>query len=240
MFKAIFYTPLYNALVGITDIIPGHYLAVSIIILTLIVKIILYPLSKKAVITQLKMKIIEPEAKALREKYNKKEDRQILAQKTLELYRSQKMNPFSMLLLALIQIPIFISLAFIFSKNTLAPVDMTLLYSFVSAPDFINQQFFFANMGEKSIILGALAGILQFFQIRLSVPAYQPSGDGKPSMKDDFARSMNVQMRYVMPVIVFFVSLGFTAALSLYWIVSTIFTIGQELYFRKTVKKEAK
>lgn len=238
MFKAIFYTPLYNALVAITDVVPGHYLAISIIILTLLVKVILYPISKKAVITQMKMKILQPELAAINEKY--KGDRQVLAQKTLEVYKNNKLNPFSTIFLGLIQIPIFISLAIMFSKNALGTVDSSLVYSFTAVPEFINQHFLFFETNMKSAVLGAIAGILQFFQIRLSIPAYKkPEGDAKPSFKDDLAKSMHIQMRYILPVVVFVASLGFTAALALYWIVSTLFTIGQELYFRRTIKKES-
>ncbi len=236
MFKATFYTPLYNALVYITDLIPGHHLVLAIVVLTLIVKIVLFPISKKAVITQMKVKLLEPELKEINEKY--KGDRQVLAQKTLEIYRKNQLNPFSTLLLVIIQLPIFISLAIMFSKNALATVDMTLLYSFVQAPDFINQAFFIFNTSERSIVLGAIAGILQFIQIRISLPAMKKREPGaKPNFKDDLARSMNTQMRFVMPVIVFIASLGFTAALSVYWIVSTAFTIAQELHFKKTIKK---
>lgn len=236
MFTSLFYNPLYNALVELTARIPGHYLALSIIVLTLVIKLILMPLSKRAVVTQMKMKLIEPEMAAIKEKY--KDDRQEQARRTMDLYKNNKLNPFSTLFLALIQIPIFIALALMFSKNTLATINPDLLYSFVTAPVYVNQSFFWLDISQKSIVLGALAGILQFIQIRYSLPAYKKPEAGKAAtFKDDFARSMNVQMRFVMPVIVFFASLGFTAAMSIYWIISTLFTIGQELYFRKTVKK---
>ena len=86
------------------------------------------------------------------------------------------------------------------------------------------------------------AGLAQFVQIRLSVPAYTPPANPSknPSFSDDLAKSMNVQMRYVMPVIMFFVCLSVSGAVALYWITGSIFTIGQELYFRKNIKKEEK
>lgn len=240
MFNALFYQPLYNGLVWFTALVPGHSLAVAIILLTLVVKIILLPLSKKAVVTQMKMKLVEPEMKKIREKHNKPEDRTILAQKTLELYKKYQLNPFSTIFLVLLQIPIFIALALMFGRNALATIDVSLLYSFVQVPDLVSQMFFGLDISQKSAILGAVAGILQFFQIRYSLPAHVPQEKDKtPSFKDDLARSMNMQMRYVLPVIVFIAALRFTAALSIYWIVSTIFTIGQELYFRKTVKKDS-
>lgn len=238
MFNTLFYLPLYNALVGITSFIPGHQLALSIILLTIIVKVILFPISKKAVVTQMKIKLIEPEMNAIKEKY--KDDKQEQARRMLDLYKTQKLNPFSTLFLAIIQIPIFIALALMFSKNALATVDPNLLYSFISVPEFINQQFFALDISQKSIVLGALAGILQFFQIQYSLPPLKKVDKSKAqNFKDDLARSMHIQMKFVLPVIVFIASLGFNAAMALYWIVSTLFTLGQEVYFRKTIKKEA-
>ncbi len=236
MFSAIFYNPLYNAVVAITDIVPAHNLALAIVIFTIIIKFILFPLSKRAVVTQMKMKLVEPEMAAIKAKY--KGDRKMEAEKTLELYRQNKLNPFSTIFLALLQIPIFIALALMFSKNAFSVINPDLLYSFVQFPPYVDQTLFSLNISERSVLLGAIAGILQFIQIQYSLPAYKkPEKGTAPSFKDDLAKSMNVQMRYVLPVIVFVTSLGFTASLSLYWIVSTLFTICQELYFRRTVKK---
>jgi YidC/Oxa1 family membrane protein insertase len=67
MFKAIVYNPLYNALVWLSAVIPGHDLGLAIIVLTLIVKIVLMPLYKKAIVNQQKMKLVEPEIKRLKE-----------------------------------------------------------------------------------------------------------------------------------------------------------------------------
>jgi len=238
MFKTLFYQPLYNGLVWITAFIPGHYLAVSIILFTLIIKLVLFPLSKRAVITQLKMKVIEPELAQIKESF--KDDRQKLAEKTMEVYRKHSLNPFSTLFLALLQIPIFFALAQIFYKNALATIDTTLIYSFVALPAFVNQNLFFIDLSTKSLLLGVTAGILQFIQIQYSLPPMKKQEPGSNrTLKDDFARSMHIQMKYVLPVIVFIASLGFTASMALYWIVSTVFTIGQEIYFRKTIKKEA-
>lgn len=236
MFTALFYNPLYNAVVAITDIVPAHNLALAIVIFTIIIKFILFPLSKRAVVTQMKMKLVEPELAAIKAKY--KDDRKLEAEKTLELYRQNKLNPFSTIFLAILQIPIFIALALMFSRNVFSTINPDLLYSFVSAPLYVDQSLFFLNISQKSVFLGALAGVLQFVQIQYSLPAYKkPEGNSAPTFKDDLAKSMNVQMRYVLPVIVFITSLGFTASMSLYWITSTLFTICQELYFRRTVKK---
>lgn len=238
MFASLFYNPLYNAMVAITSVVPAHNLALAIVIFTIIIKFILFPLSKRAVVTQMKIKLIEPELAAVKSKY--KGDRKMEAEKTLELYKKNDLNLFSTIFLALLQIPIFIALALMFSRDAFSSINPEIVYSFVQIPTYIDQTLFSMMINERSIFLGALAGILQFIQIQYSLPAYKkPENGAKPTFKDDLARSMNVQMRYVLPVIVFVTSLGFTASLSLYWIVSTLFTICQELYFRRTIKKGA-
>lgn len=235
IFHTVFYNPLYNGLVFLIDIIPGGNIGVAVIVFTIVVKLILMPLSKGAVVTQLKMKELEPELSKIKEKY--KDNPQEQGKKMLEFYKANQLNPFAGILLMFIQIPIILALAFIFFKGGLPNIDASLLYSFVDVPRAVSTHFLgFIDVSVRNIFLGALAGITQFFQVQFSVPPYKPTGNA-PSFKDDLARSMNVQMRYVLPAIVFFVSLGVSGAVALYWVTSNLFTIAQELYFRKTVKK---
>lgn len=235
IFHTVFYNPLYNGLIFLIGHIPGGNIGVAVIIFTIVVKLILMPLSKGAVVTQLKMKELEPELAKLREKY--KSDAQEQGRKILEFYRKNGLNPFAGIVLMLIQLPIILALAFIFYGGGLPVVNLDLLYSFVKSPAVVDTHFLgFFDVSVRNVFLGALAGITQFFQVRFSIPAYKSTGEA-PNFKDDLARSMNVQMRYVLPVIVFFISLGVSGAVALYWITSNLFTIAQELYFRSTVKK---
>ncbi|MFA6095621.1 MAG: YidC/Oxa1 family membrane protein insertase, partial [Candidatus Paceibacterota bacterium] len=82
-----------------------------------------------------------------------------------------------------------------------------------------------------------IAAVSQYFQIKLSAPALPPKKD-KPSFSDDFARNMQVQMKYVLPVVIFFISYHIASALAIYWATSNIFTIGQELFVRKQLARE--
>ncbi len=233
-FTNTFYIPLYNGLVFIINHTPGFDLGLAVIVFTCIVKFILMPLSKKSVVTQLKMKELEPELNKLKEQYAKNKEEQ--ARKLLEFYRENNLNPFSGILLILIQIPIIFSLAAIFYRAGLPVINVDALYSFVSNPESVNVLFLgFLDITKKSIWLSILVGITQFVQIRYSVPAFKSTGKG--GAQEDFAKSMNVQMRYTMPAIVFLISFSLTSAISLYWITSNVFAIAQEMYFRKTVKK---
>src|SRR3989344_1062856 len=104
----IFFDPIYNLLVYLIDIVPGGDVGVAIILVTIIVKVILLPLSLKAARTQLAMREIEPMLKELKEKY--KDKREEYAKATMEAYKKAGVNPFSSIVLLFVQIPIIIAL----------------------------------------------------------------------------------------------------------------------------------
>jgi YidC/Oxa1 family membrane protein insertase len=84
-----------------------------------------------------------------------------------------------------------------------------------------------------------LVGISQFIQAKLIIPPHDPKTHDSTDMGQNIAKSMNTQMKYVMPIFVGFISFSLPSIVSIYWITSNIFAIFQELYFRKTVKKES-
>ncbi len=236
-FTTFFYQPLYNGLIYLMDVMPWADAGVAVILFTVIVRLIIFPLSVRSVKTQLRMRQIEPELAALREKY--KTNREELARKTLELYRANDIHPFSGIFLILIQLPIIISLYSIFSHGGLFVVNTELLYSFIHSPAAINAHFLgLVDISKNSVWLALLAAVSQFFQVRYSVPPPKPRTDNA-SFQDDLARSMSLQMRYVLPVFIFFIAWKIVAAVSLYWITSNLFMIGQELYIRRRYKKTA-
>lgn len=224
------------------DVSPLIDAGIAIIILTIIVKFILFPLSKKAIVTQLKMKKIEPELNAIKEKF--KDNRQEQAVQTMALYRKHGVNPFSSIFLIFLQLPIIFALYKVFLSSDLHSINEALLYSFVAIPEYVNINFLnYFDISKKSLILALLAGISTFFQIKFSVPPIpKPThADGapkKPTFKDDLARSMNMQMRYVFPVLAFFISWSISGAIALYWITSNLFTLAQELVIRRSVRSK--
>ncbi len=234
-FKTVFYIPLYNGLIFLLDILPWADLGVVVVLFTIIVKFLIYPISKNAVKTQLEMKKIEPELAEIKKKYPNKQEQ---AEKIMNLYKEKGMNPFSSLLLILIQFPIIISLYYVFWNGGLPNVNNELLYSFISAPGEIDTVFLgMIDLTLKSIVLGIGAGLSSLVQIRMSIPKLQPRG-ANDTFKEDLARSMNMQMRYVFPVIVLIVSYNITGAVALYWITSNLFTIGQEVYLKRKQKTD--
>jgi len=237
LFNLVVYNPLYNALAVLINLIPWADAGVIIVIFTIFVRLILFPLSKASVRTQIKMKEIEPELARLKEQY--KDNKQKQAEEMMVLYRKNQINPFSGFFLILIQIPIIIALYYIFLKGGLPNIQADLLYSFVTVPSPVSMNFLgFFDIATKSMILALLAGVSQFFQVRLSMPPIKKDPNAKPSFGQDLAKSMNLQMRYVMPIIITLVAYSVSGAVALYWITSNLFTIGQEIVVRKQYKKE--
>src|SRR3989344_7583049 len=115
IFSTVFYQPLYNTLVFIIASVPGANVGVAIIILTVVVRSVLLPLSHKSVVSQAKMRSLAPHLEKLKEKH--KDNKQEQARKTMELYKEHGINPFSGCLLVLIQLPIIFALYFVFNTR---------------------------------------------------------------------------------------------------------------------------
>jgi YidC/Oxa1 family membrane protein insertase len=240
IFNTFIYEPLYNGFIFLITIVPGHSLGLAIILLTLIVKTILLPLAHKQSKSQRNIKKIEPEMRELREKH--KDDKQEQARKTMELYQKHGINPFSGCFLMIVQIPIIIALYWVFFRGLKDGINYDILYSFAHQPIEMTTVFLGQiDLMGKSLFLAAIAGIAQFFQMQLAMPALpKPEVDStKPAtelnFKDEFAKTMNTQFRYILPGMVFFFAYTISAAVALYWATSNIFSIIHELY----VKREA-
>jgi YidC/Oxa1 family membrane protein insertase len=233
-FKPVFYTPLYNALAFLIQHIPYADLGIAVIILTIVVKLIIFPLNVKSIRTQVKMKLIEPELAALKAKYP---DRQEQAQQMMLLYRKNNINPFGGILPVLIQLPIIISLYSIFRSSGLPAFDVSMLYSFVHLPTAVNVNFLglFSVIG-KNLWLAIIVAITQIIQVHFSIPKVKKP-EGAPTFKDDLARSMNLQMRFILPLLTAYISYITSGAVALYLITSNLFAIGQEVYVRKHIRK---
>ena len=244
MYHEIIFRPLYNGLVGIMDLIPWIDLGIAVVIFTVIVKLILFPLSKASLLTQVKMKDIEPEANKIKAQYAG--DRQTQALKVMELYKAKGVKPFSGILLLIIQLPILLALISVFYK-IIPTINPDFLYSFVSMPDISDKINFLGliDLTKKSLILSLITAIIQYFQLHYSLATRQTPAQANAPKGTDFASqlsgSMGKQMKYLLPLIAFasvywIIPYQFPQAASIiaiYWSVSTLFTLGQELYIRR-------
>ena len=239
MFHTLFYKPMYNTLIFILDILPNHDVALAVILLTILIKVILLPLSHKMFVTQINQKKIQPLITKVQEEY--KDNRQMLGLKMMEIYKENKINPFSSILLMIIQIPIVFALYFVFANGGLPEIVVVDLYSFVSHINNINHILFGIDFTKANIVVGLIAAISQYIQIRLSLQNMKPAIDKPMSeMKPEemMQKQMSFMMKYFIPVLIFIASLKVSAAVALYWIVSSVFMIAQELYFRNKYKED--
>jgi YidC/Oxa1 family membrane protein insertase len=229
IWNAILYKPLVNLLAFFVSVVPGGDLGIAVIILTILVKLILFPLSKRSIESQAKMNLLTPELNKIKQSGKSKEEQ---AKLTFDLYKKNKANPFSGCLLVLIQIPIIFALYYVFLKEL--KFDNGLLYSFVKVPENINTYFLgvLDISGSKNIILAVLAGVSQFFQAYY-MPKIAPTTGGKGSFAESFGKSMQMQMKYIFPFIISFIAYSLSGAVALYWITSNLFTIGQQIYVNK-------
>lgn len=222
------YEPLLNALALLVSVVPGGDLGLAVILLTLIVKIILFPLSQRSIESQIRMNLIAPELQKIKNSALSKEEQ---AKRTFELYKEHKANPFSGCLLILIQIPIIFALYFVFLKGI--KIDNGLLYSFIPHPGSINTSFLgLIDLGAKSIVLALLAGVSQYAQAHFMPKPKEPENP-TGSFQENFAKSMHTQMKYVFPIIITFIAYSVSGAVALYWITSNVFSVAQQLYGNK-------
>ncbi len=241
-FNEVLYKPLYNALIILYNIIPGHDLGVAIVVLTVLLRIALHPLSKKAIKSQKQLQEIQPEIQALQKKY--KTDPQKQAAAVMEFYRTKKISPVSGCLPLLIQLPLLIALYQVFlaglNSNGLAN-----LYDFVVKPEAMHPiTMGVLDLSKSNLGLAIIAGAMQFFQTRMlmKVNKKNPPAVKKEENKEgggfakDFSESMNKQMLYVMPFLTVFISASLPAGLALYWVVTSVFSILEQYLLVKNNK----
>ncbi len=231
IWHALFFDPVYNGLIFFLDHVPAGDVGIAIILTTIVVKAILLPLSIKAVKTQKVMREIDPKIKQVKKDIA---DPQEQAKAIMALYKDSGINPFASILLMFIQIPIIIALYLAVSNGGGVPlpgINVDLLYSFVPQPETVTMLFLgVLDIAQKSLPLAILAGIAQYFHGHLSFPKLPPRDPNAPaSMKEDFGRNMQLQMKYVMPILITVVAYTISAAIALYFLVSSLTAILQEL-----------
>ncbi len=231
IWNTLLYQPLLNALAFLVSIIPGGDVGIAVILLTLIVKIILFPLSQKSIESQAEMIILAPELKKIKESGASKEEQ---AKQTFGLYKKHNVNPFSGCLLVLVQIPIIFALYYVFWKGI--QFNEGILYSFIPVPENINMIFLgILDISTKSLPLAILAGVSQYLQAHfMPQPAFSPSVAGSPnSFSESFTKSMQMQMKYIFPFIVAFIAYSISGAVALYWVTSNLFMVAQQIYVKR-------
>jgi YidC/Oxa1 family membrane protein insertase len=208
-------------------------MGIAIILLTVFIKILLYPLSQKSIKSQKQLQEIQPKINDLKEKF--KNDKEAMSKAMLGIYKEHKINPLSSCLPLLLQLPFFFAIFQVFRDGLNGDISAS-LYSFMPKLGEISSTFFgLLDLTQPNAILAFMAAAAQFWASRMMVTR-RPEIKSDPSKDEDMAAIMNKQMMYMMPVVTFVIGLSFASGLALYWLVSTLITIAQQFMVFERVK----
>lgn len=239
LYHTILYQPLFNLLIWIYNILPIADVGFAIVVLTIIIKLILFPFSLQSIKSQKALQNIQPKIEELKVKY--KDQKEKLAQAMMGLYKQEKVNPFSSCLPLLIQFPFLIAVYQVFRQG-LTSDNFDILYPFVVNPGHINNMFLgFVDLANPSIYLALLAGLAQFWQSKMMIAKRPPAELRKKegARDEDMAAVMSKQMVYFMPFFTVFIGATLPAGLTLYWLVTTLLMAVQQLIFVRDKKDES-
>jgi YidC/Oxa1 family membrane protein insertase len=232
IFDIIFYRPLLNLLVIFYNSIAFHDLGLSIFFLTLLLRIILYPISLSQIKTQKSLQKIQEEIKEIRKKFAN--DQKKMTEEMIKLYKINKVNPFSSCLSFLIQFPILIAVYQVFRSGILE--ENLPLYPFIFNPGKLNPiAFGFLNLRERNFFLALITGVVQYFQSKMFSVKKPPSTVAKnKGVKDESMMAIiNKQMIYMMPILTILIGMSLPSGLVFYWLINLILAIIQQKIFLK-------
>lgn len=233
MFHSLVFQPLYNILIFLYDIVPGKDFGIAIILITILLRVVLIPFYKKQIESQQKLQELQPQIKAIQEKY--KHDKEKQTRETMEFYKKNNTNPFSGCLPLIVQLVFLIgiyNMLITISNNGLV-VNANELYSFVPNPGKIKELFIgIIDLTKASPVLAILAAAAQYFQTKMLMAKQPKNSTTTNSDQPDITQMMSKQMLYLGPLLTLFIGIKFPAGLSLYWLTSTVFMLLQQIYMQ--------
>ena len=222
LFSTIIYKPILNLTVLLYGTVGFGDLGVAIIAMTVLVRAVLLPFSMKTAKSQKAMAALAPEIEKIKAAHKGNTTAQ--SEAVMALYKERGVSPLAGCLPLLIQLPILIGVYRVFLK-IFEPGSLDLLYSFIPHPQTISH----VTLGVLDIIaanpfLAILAGITQFFQAKLAMTSQASTQQ---------AAAVGQQMMYLLPVMIVVISWNLPAGLALYWVVTSLWSIGEQLYLRR-------
>ena len=260
MFDAIIVKPIFNALMLLYSIIPGGDFGVAIILFTIFIRILIYPLVRKQLHQTKLMRKMQPEIAKI--KKEAKGNKQLEATMQMELYKRHGISPFQSIFILLIQLPIFIGLYYVIqiivlhrnevAKFAYAPLEqLEPIKKIIENPENFNHTMLgfidltktaFSN-GTVNIVLLALAlisAVTQYIMSKQTMPTtstpkrfreiMKEAAEGKQSDPADMSAAMMRNMVKIMPIMMFFIMVNLPGALALYYTVSNLIATAQQHY----------
>jgi len=210
-------------------------MGLAIVMLTVLIKVALFPLTKPSLEAAKKQKELQPEIAKLKKKYK---DKSVFAQKQMELYKKHGANPMAGCLPQILQFAVIIALYRVFmnilGNASILDLNNSLYFSFSHflETETLNTSFLFWNLGmpDTTFVLPILAAASQFFMSKdmaASNKTVEKAVKDTPDKSDDVMYNMQKQMTYVMPLMTLFIGFKLPSGLVLYWLISTLLTIAQ-------------
>lgn len=233
LFNLIFTFPIFNILMLLYHLFGDFGL--SIIVMTLLVRLVLFPLTLKQLQSTKATQVIQPQIAEIRKKYKNQQEQAVALQ---ALYKEHGVNPLAGCLPMLVQFPVlyglFFALSAVLRDATLAHINAIIypfLPHFAKFPDlnlswftWINSAWFIPlDHPDPTHILPIIAGIATFIQLRMAQPR------ATATSKDMMTQQMQT-MQFIMPFITIFFGWTFPAGLALYWVTTTCFSIVQQYF----------
>lgn len=209
-FEIIFLNPVSNLLLFIYNHLAFHDFGIAIILLTLAIRAALFPVFYKSFKNQTVLQRLQPAIKKIQ--HDHKDNKEKQAQALLELYKQNQVNPFVGIALFAVQLPVLITIYQVLLKS-------------ISSQLFSNPLFLgLINLQKSNIVMVGLACVAQYFQGRMSV-----SGS---AAENKTARIMAL----AMPAFTLIILMKLPSAIALYWLATTLFSIGQQIIINRRLK----
>lgn len=210
---------LYKPLSGVLVFLSGYLgdLGFAIIVLTIFIRIILFPLFYKSAKDMTLLQSLAPKIKEIQTRHKDNHEEQ--AKNLMNLYREHKVNPFSGFLLLLIQLPILFALYKVFMSE------------FSVGAGFLNHNFLgLIDLSKSNIIIVCLAAAAQYFQGKISVIK-----NNKPLNELTPIERMGRQMIYFGPIMTIMFLYFLPSAIGLYWLTTSLFSVVQQIIINKKI-----
>lgn len=251
IFTLLFVQPITNVLIAIYQLLVFLHvpspLGFAIIFLTIVIRLVLYPLMGAQLKSSKKMQDVAPLLSDLKEKYKGNASR--IQSETMLLYKQNGINPAAGCLPVIVQLPViwglYTVLAEVVKLTALADVNKLIYMDSLKLAHMWDLHFFGIPLGQTPaqllgsigftiLILPILTGASQFIQSKMMIPAVKPKKPGaKKDSATDFATAFQTQSLYIFPLMIGFFSYNFPVGLSFYWITFTVFGIIQQYLMTK-------
>ena len=239
MFTTFLIQPIYNLFVFLLNVVPGGDVGLAIIAITLLMRIVLYPVFTASIRTQMAMQAMQGELDIITEKY--KDKPQELLRERMALMKKHNVRPFAGFLALIIQFVLIIALYYALFHEGFPEIDHTLLYSFVSEPAVVQTTFLGMDLlTAHHWLLALIVGLTQYAAIRLTIMRTNTHTQSHTPERAAALRMQNNLMLYFMPIFIAVISYTFPAAVGIYFTASNVVSLAQEWLIRRQFSSQTK